>query len=347
MEFAFAYLLPVSAPMGGLIWSAIFLAFSWLVATLDQLPMLIDHQGESEPTQLALLMFACSWMLGLLPHIMRLSTAHEEWDLNDALPPAEARKRWREEKRFLAKSLPSGRSLLPATLIALAIGILVNIQVNELNLDNLHHPVIAWVGIQMLLLFQLLIRGMAFTHFAKRRRKPLLEAATHVDLLDLSPQHRAARCAVRSCLSWVAGASLSSLFLLLGSKWLTQSIIAVVVVLAALSLLPTVLLMQRRIHRAKELELARFMDEVHACRDALLGQPACTSSQPARVTQTETSVQAGRLADLLSYINHIENLPELPFHKGKLAIVSLYFAVPLGSWLLVSGVQHLLGMTFS
>lgn len=338
LEFAFAYLIPAPALVGGLIWSAIFLGISWLVATADDIPLLHEINGASRPSSIAVLMFACSWMLGLLPHIVRLSAAHEEWDLADGLPPTNARDRRRAEKKLLAKSLPSRQALLPATLIAFIVGVVVNVQVIEIDFQNIRHPSILWLGLQMLVLFQLMIRGMGFTHFSKVRRKPLLELAEHVDLLDLTPQHRAARCAMRSSLTWVAGATLSSMFFFLSSIWLTQIIIAVVAIVAAFALLPTVFRMQNRIHRAKKIELAGLQEDVHRCRDAVLNHHKTPDGEP---------VPPGRLADLLGYMDHVENLPELPFHKGKLAIVSLYIAVPLGSWLLVSGVQRLFGITFS
>jgi len=46
---------------------------------------------------------------------------------------------------------------------------------------------------------------------------------------------------------------------------------------------------------------------------------------------------------LLSYMLHVESLPELPFDKSKMAAVSLYLVVPLGSWLWITAVQQLLG----
>jgi hypothetical protein len=338
LEFAFAYLIPAPALVGGLIWSAIFLGISWLVTTLDHLTLLEEINGVSRPSTIAVLMFACSWMIGLLPHIVRLSAAHEEWDLADGLPPAKPHERRLAEKKLLAQNLPSGRALLPATILALVVGVVVNTKVIEIDFENIRHPSILWLGLQILVLFQLMIRGMGFTHYAKIRRKPLLELAEHVDLLDLRPQHRAARCALRSSMTWIAGATLSSMFFFLSSIWLTQIIIAVVAIVAGFALFPTIFRMQSRISRAKKIELARLQKDVHRCRDAVLNHHRTPEGEP---------VPPGRLADLLGYMDHVENLPELPFHKGKLAIASLYFAVPLGSWLLVSGVQRLFGFTFS
>lgn len=337
-EFAFAYLLPLPAILSGLIWAAILLTVSWSLLKLDDFTILKHVNGESVPTDLVILLFASSLMVGLLPHIVRISSALEEWDLGKKLAPTNNRQRWREEKTMLAQSLPSARVLAPASILALVAGLGVNIFIIEIGMDNIHHPTMIWTGLLMLGLFQLLFRGMAYTHFAKKGRKAALAEAETVDLLDLSPQHRVARCAVRSCATWIAGATLSSLFFLLGSNWLTQSIIAVVAFVAALSLLPTVLRMQKRIHRAKVLELARLQRDVHAARDVVLQRTPNANSQ---------SIPPGRLADLLSYVEHVENLPELPFHKGKLAIGSLYFAVPLGSWLIINGVQRLLSLTFA
>lgn len=253
-EFAFAYLLPLPAILSGLIWAAILLAISWGVLKLDDFVMLKEVGGESVPTNLVILLFASSLMVGLLPHIVRISSALEEWDLGKKLAPANSRERWREEKTMLAKSLPSGRILAPASMLALIIGAAVCIYVIEIDLDNLRHPTMMWTGLLMLSLFQLLFRGMAYTHFAK------------------------------------------------------------------------------------VLELARLQRDVHAARDVVLNRTPNANCQ---------SIPPGRLADLLSYVEHVENLPELPFHKATLAISSLYFAVPLGSWLIISGVQNLFNLTFS
>jgi Flp pilus assembly protein TadB len=336
LEFAFAYLLPLPSLVVGLLWAVLFLAISFAISWYSDTALVhevvaIDGTTSLRPTNTSILMFVASLMWGFLPTIMRLSTASEEWDLSGRSAPAESRQRWREEKVLIARTQPSSRALLPASLAGLAVALLLITQYLGIDFENWSEPALAWIGLQMVVLFQLLFRGFAFTFHSKKRRKPFFEAAKTVDLLDLTPQHRAARCALRSCLAWLAGASLSSLFFMLGGNWLTTAILVVVTVIAATSLLPPVLQMQRRIRRAKSEERERLHEAVHDSRDAVMdskGPPP----------------QPGHLADLLGYLDHIENLPELPFDRSKLAIASLYFAVPLGSWLLISGLQILLNL---
>jgi len=54
--------------------------------------------------------------------------------------------------------------------------------------------------------------------------------------------------------------------------------------------------------------------------------------------------EPGRLADRLSYLHYLESLPVLPFDKGRVAVATLYFAVPLASWVWVSAIQRLLNL---
>ena len=103
--------------------------------------------------------------------------------------------------------------------------------------------------------------------------------------------------------------------------------------IALVSVIPPILRIQRIISAAKQAEMRRLQSEIREARAEVLES-----------TQDGPDAAPGRLADLLAYLHYVETLPELPFDKSKLAITSLYFAVPLISWLWISLVQSWLGM---
>lgn len=328
-ELAFAYLLPMPALLAGLWWALVFTAISTTLAWAGDVVILKTlADGTTRPSTLMILMAVSSLMLGMLPAIIRLSTAAEFWEFHSPRP-LKARLRWHKEVEGIRT-----QESVAKTGLANILGIVGGCAVSGLVLleGEWHlalHPTLAWACLQMVGLFLLLFRGIALNREASRKRKYQVEAASTVDLLDLSPQYRAARFAMRGGMTWLAGATLSSLFLLVGGIWLTNSILVVVTILASLSLLPPLLHVQSHIRRAKREELERLRAEVLPLRDRVLAGE---------------EQQGGRLADLLSYLHYVEALPEMPFDKGKVATWSLYFAVPLGSWLWISGVQALLGV---
>lgn len=335
-EFRFAYLLPLPAVAAGLVWSGILCFVSWTIAEASGVSLVRETgPNEYEPNELAILMFVSSLMWGMLPAMTRFTTAGEVWDQGTELPPADPRKRWAAEREKLVGDFPPLRRMLIATLLGAAGGAAITLSVFRTGLEYWKEPPTLWAGILMASLFVLLARGVVMTQHSRKQRRPVFEAARTVDLLDLGPQHRAGRCAMRTCMTWLTGASISSLFFQLGGHVLTTSILVFVTAIAMLAVLPPVIRIQRLIHNAKVVETLRIQEDVRQSRQAVL-----------RSTRDgEAPKEPGRLADLLAYLHYVENLPELPFDKGKLAIASLYFAVPLFSWLFISVVQGLIGMT--
>lgn len=328
-ELAIAYLLPLPALIAGLWWALVLTAISISLAWIGEVDILTTQvDGTPRPTTLVILMTVSSLMLGMLPAIIRLSSAAEYWDFHEGRPLL-ARRRWRKEKEGLREQGRDAKTGF-ANLLGVVGGLLISAGVLlEWNLRLIAHPTVIWASLQMVGLFLLLFRGIALNRETSRKRKHQVEAAAEVDLLDLSPQYRAARFAMRGGMTWLAGATLSSLFLLVGGIWLTNAILVIVTLLAGASLLPPMLHIQRHIRQAKREELVRLRAEILPLRDRVLAGE---------------EEQGGHLADQLSYLHYVESLPELPFDKGKVATLSLYFAVPLGSWLWISGVQALLGV---
>jgi len=323
-ELAIGYLLPFPALVGGMVWTLALLTISYAAATHDGIALQQEVLGQSSGlSTLGNLLFAASVMLGLLPAILRLSSGAEEWDLRQLSPPVSGRERRLEEKRMLREQAPSRASMLVATAVGLVTAVLVVRWIIGSEWNSLRTPSLAWMALEMGLLFQMLFRGIATTWWVRQRRAPLFRAAEKVDLLDLTPQHTVARMALRSSMTHLAGAALTSLFLLAGGTALTTTIMALATVFALLTLLPPILRLQAAIRSAKNAAI----QEVQAQLQGLREQAA--------------TVAPGRMADALSYLDYLERLPILPFDKGRVAVASLYFAVPLASWLWVSAIQGL------
>lgn len=333
-ELAFAYAFPLPPVAAGFVWTVLILAATVALQTLGG-PELIESQddGSRRASAYGILVMVSSLMWGMLPATGRATSSSELWDLREETPPLDARARWQREKQLLREEGLRPQRLMIATIAgALAGAFLVRWIFG--GSDGPWHAASAWFTAVMLGgLFIMLARGIAMTHEAKRQRAPIFEAAETVDLLDLEPQLRAGRCALRTAVSWMVGASLSSLFFLLGGDQLTIGILIFITVIALVSVLPPILRIQRIIRQSKQTELQRLQAEVRQARAEVLES-----------TQEGPDAAPGRLADLLAYLHYVETLPELPFDKAKLAITSLYFAVPLISWVWISLVQSWLGM---
>jgi hypothetical protein len=112
---------------------------------------------------------------------------------------------------------------------------------------------------------------------------------------------------------------------------------AVALALVAVALLLPVQGVRRRVHEAKEVELAWAREAIarerRLLRDA--AGPARPDGMPA------DAVSGGRLADLLAYRSLVEQVSELPFDNPALRRVALYLLIPVGSWAASTLGQHL------
>lgn len=326
-ELAVAYWLPLPAMASALVWTALLLGLSAAAATYDRIDLLIpiqDAPGMSRLSSAAALLLAASVMLGVIPAVIRLSAAADEWDLRKLVPPASGKLRRKRERAMLREEAPPAKLMRTFTLLGLLAGLGLDYWIVGNDWTLFARLTVSWMALQMILLMLLLFRGIASSIWVKKRRKVLLAEALTVDLLDLTPQHTVARLALRTSLAHLTGAALTSLFLLAGGPYLTEAIMSLATVFALLTLLPPILRMQGVIRAAKREAIVAVHGELQELRN--LGGAA----------------EPGRLADRLSYLHYLETLPVLPFDKGRLAVATLYFAVPLASWVWVSAIQRLL-----
>ncbi len=329
LELAVAYWLPLPALLSALIWTAFFLGVSYAAVHFDRIDLLQAGTDEGQPPRLsaaAAVLLAASIMLGVLPAVLRISAAADEWDLRKLIPPADSKARRKREMAMLREESPPASIMRPFTVLGVIVGVVVVYWILGGQWELLARMVMAWMALQMMLLMLLLFRGIGTTVWVKKRHKAMLEAARTVDLLDLNPQHTVARMAMRTSLTHLTGAALTSLFLLAGGPYLTEAIMSVATIFALMTLLPPILRMQALIRTAKREAIVEVHGELQELRN--LGDRA----------------EPGRLADRLSYLHYLESLPVLPFDKGRVAVATLYFAVPLASWVWVSAIQRLLNL---
>jgi len=334
-ELRLAYLFPLPPIVAGFVWTVLIGGSSWAVwhfAGPDFLRTLPDGQRELNP--FGILVTVSSLMWGMLPATGRAVAASELWDSSEELAPTRARDRWKREMELLREQPTNTRRLHLASLLGVIASVFLVRWIFGGTTGIWDHFAVWWSAALLGGLFVLLARGIAMTREAREKQRPIYAAAEVVDLLDLGPQLRAGRCALRTAISWLVGASLSSLFFMLGGDALTISILVLITVISVASVLPPILRVQRTIRNAKVIELQRLQIEIRRAREDVLES-----------TQGGGEAAPGRLADLLAYQNYVDTLPELPFDKAKLAIMSLYFAVPLISWAWISLVQSWIGLT--
>lgn len=333
-ELRFAYLFPLPPVAAGFVWTALIGLISVAVWQIDGADLVaMTSNGEQTASSFRKLITIASLMWGMLPATGRSTSASELWDLRDEVPPLGARERWKREKELLREDVQNPTRLRVATVFGVIASVFLVRWIFGNDNTYWQYATVWWTGLLLGGLFVMLARGIAMTRDAKLKHAPILSAAQEVDLLDLEPQLRAGRCALRTAIAWMVGASLSSLFFLLGGDQLTIGILIFITVIALVSVLPPILKIQRIISTAKAAEIQRLQTEVRQARAEVLDS-----------TIDGPDPSPGRLADLLAYLHYVETLPELPFNKAKLAVTSLYFAVPMISWLWVSLVQSWLEM---
>jgi len=154
-----------------------------------------------------------------------------------------------------------------------------------------------------------------------------------IDLLNLREFAPFVRQGLVNVLLAVGLMAIFSLFLLESGMGTTFAVLlGVTMPTAVLGLLLPVLGVHRRIHEAKQSELAWALERMREARLRLKGQ----SSDPVR----------GEMADLTTYYHLIEQTPEWPFRTSTFVRVILFLLIPIGSWSGGSIVDAWLGRMF-
>ena len=186
----------------------------------------------------------------------------------------------------------------------------------------LEQPTDAWLAAATLLLFWMIGRSAYFT-FRSARFPDHLARRLEIDLIALDRLQPFGRIALRGALVWIVGVSVASLIFL--SSDLRPEIAALPLlpifgatfVIAGIALLLPVRGIQQRVHRMKLEECQKVDAELRLVRDASLGGDAASQE---------------RLAGLLAYRRHVEDLPEWPFDTSTPTRFTLYLCIPLVSW---------------
>jgi hypothetical protein len=144
-----------------------------------------------------------------------------------------------------------------------------------------------------------------------------------IDLFDLSPLFPFTRQGLLTALLAVAGATIVSLFLLdPGQGPAVVIAIAICLPVAALGLLLPVRGAHRRIREVKKAELEWTRDRIRQSRSLL------NDSQ----TQGAPGVVPGQMADLVAYLQLVDDAQEWPFQGSTFVQIVLYVLIPAVSW---------------
>jgi hypothetical protein len=149
-----------------------------------------------------------------------------------------------------------------------------------------------------------------------------------VDLLDLSPLSPFVKQGLLTSLLVVGALSLSSLFLLEPGQWPVVVItVGISLPLAILGLVLPLRGVHQRIREAKQVELEWIRENIRQFRITLPNNSVGGSS--------------GQVADWITYLQLIADVPEWPIESSTLVRVILYMLIPIVSWigsLLIEGV---------
>jgi len=140
-----------------------------------------------------------------------------------------------------------------------------------------------------------------------------------IDLLDLSPLAPFVHQGIRNVLLIVGTISILSFFLMESGMLLTIVLIeGIVVPVAVVGLILPVRGVHRRIREAKQEELAWALKGIHKAQMRLKDSSADTVSS--------------QMADLITYHQFIDEVPEWPFRISTFVRIILYLLIPLASW---------------
>jgi hypothetical protein len=189
----------------------------------------------------------------------------------------------------------------------------------------------AWTIVLTPVLMSLLARAGYMTTLGARERteERFGIAPGEIDLLDMRRHLVEGRIGLRLALVWIVGISISSLMISNSNRFLlTVPLMVFAFGIAAVALVLPVRRLHLRIRDAKRHEMQAVRTRLAATRDAVMrGDPGAN----------------GRLADLLAYADHLNDVREWPFDNRTLSRFVLYLLIPLGSWLGGALVERLVG----
>ena len=222
-------------------------------------------------------------------------------------------------------------ALLVAAAGGVAAGIVVHWLVNALLPPG--HSALddrIWRFVRDVTIWTLSIRLLVVVVGSSQRVSRLSERVARIDLLDLRGLAPLARIGLRSALAFALAASMIAAMasdeLTLPATLITMAIVGAV---GAFSLLLPVRGVHRTIRAAKDAELIAVRAAIARGRRAALAGDA-TAAQ-----------EAARLGDLLAFEARIARVGEWPFDLGTFVRLSVFLALPLGSWIAGALVERL------
>jgi len=204
-----------------------------------------------------------------------------------------------------------------------AVGIVVHLLVNALLPPG--HSALddrLWRFLRDVTIWTLSIRLVVVVIGSSQRVSRLSERVARIDLLDLRGLAPLARIGLRSALAFALAASMIAA---MASDELTLPVALITMVIVGAVGAFSVLLPVRGVHRA-----------IRAAKDAelLAVRAAIARSRRAALARDATAADdATRLGDLLAFEARIAGVGEWPFGLGTFVRLTVFLALPLGSWI--------------
>jgi hypothetical protein len=166
--------------------------------------------------------------------------------------------------------------------------------------------------------------------YTSARISRLAARVVAADLLDLRPWSPFVRQGLLTALLIVGLISILSLMLLDPTEWRVVVVgVGLGLPLALLGLWLPVRGVHQRIRLVKEGELEWIREQIRPARDRL-----------------QEATAQGQMADLVAYLQLVEDAPEWPFSASSLVQVVLYLLIPVVSWVGSLLIEGLLGQLF-
>jgi hypothetical protein len=225
-----------------------------------------------------------------------------------------------ESARRLAGLWPPNARLTPATLIGLAVGVVISVVIRTSEIAENHvipPATMLWYASATTFLTVLFARGVEMTRAGGRAFAYLTQSELKIDLLRIDALAVLGRAAARFSLIWFVISAVAFLFFAGGDlNWLTIALIVACVAMGLAIFLGIMSRVHHKIIAVKAQELEKIRSRIDSIRHSLHAEQN----------------SAAHMHGLLAYEKRIQDAPEWPFDQPTLVRLAAYVLIPIIPW---------------